>query len=134
MKKVTVRDRPWWFYEHEHAAGRQLNVIVLTGDRGPLKSHGFLSGHTATTFSLATALAIVNRKRREKRLVVASMWTAAVLIMFSRVYIVDHWPLDCVAGAVLGVASGFLAVKFCRWWASRKMTPTGEPAVVIQHG
>ena len=134
IKRSTNRDRPSWFYFHEHEAGRNMDVQVRTFGRTPLKAHGFLSGHTATTFALATAITLVFRKRREKLLVVTIAWLMAFLIMFSRVYIVDHWPLDGAAGAILGITSGCLAIPFCKWWASRKVQPSLENGILAHHG
>jgi membrane-associated phospholipid phosphatase len=63
----------------------------------------FPSGHSATAFAAATAVAIVCPRLRPVVLVVA----AAVAL--SRVYLRVHFPLDVVAGGLLGTAVGGLA-------------------------
>jgi undecaprenyl-diphosphatase len=62
----------------------------------------FPSGHSATAFAAATAVAILSPRLRPLALGVA----AAVAV--SRVYLRVHFPLDVVAGAALGVAIGAL--------------------------
>jgi undecaprenyl-diphosphatase len=63
----------------------------------------FPSGHSATAFAAATAVAIVCPRLRPVVLVLA----AAVAL--SRVYLRVHFPLDVVAGGLLGAAVGGLA-------------------------
>lgn len=66
-------------------------------------SYSFPSGHTTTAFALATLLA-----RRSPR---HSLWLflLALLIGASRVYLGVHYPLDVIAGIVLGTGIGELA-------------------------
>jgi membrane-associated phospholipid phosphatase len=63
----------------------------------------FPSGHSATAFAAATAIAILSPRMRPFALGLA----AAVAL--SRVYLRVHFPLDVVAGAVLGAGLGALA-------------------------
>jgi undecaprenyl-diphosphatase len=60
----------------------------------------FPSGHSATAFAAATAVAILCPKLRPAALAIA----AAVAV--SRVYLRVHFPLDVVAGAALGAFLG----------------------------
>jgi|SRR5215207_2009074 len=75
----------------------------------------FPSGHSATAFAAATAVAILCPRLRLAVLAIA----AAVAL--SRVYLRVHFPLDVVAGAALGAALGALcglaAVRLARWRA-----------------
>lgn len=120
FKHSVDRDRPYWYYYHEHLAGRSLDVRVETVGRRPLRVHGFLSGHTATSVALATAATLLFRRRRRGALVIAAGWMLAALISLSRIYIADHWPLDVVCGAMVGVASGAAAVWLSRRWSANR--------------
>jgi undecaprenyl-diphosphatase len=62
----------------------------------------FPSGHSATAFAAATAVAIMSPRLRPWALGIA----AAVAL--SRVYLRVHFPLDVVAGALLGIGLGAL--------------------------
>jgi undecaprenyl-diphosphatase len=58
----------------------------------------FPSGHATVSFACATTLALAVPRLR------IPLYALAVLISFSRVYVGVHYPLDVLAGAVLGVA------------------------------
>jgi undecaprenyl-diphosphatase len=62
----------------------------------------FPSGHAATAFAAATAIAILSPRMRPYALGLA----AAVAL--SRVYLRVHFPLDILAGGLLGAALGAL--------------------------
>ena len=57
------------------------------------------SGHAATSFACAATLA-----RYAPRRIAVPLYVLAALIAFSRVYVGLHYPLDVIAGAVLGLA------------------------------
>lgn len=117
FKHSIDRDRPWWFYYHEHHAGRSLDINVETViGRRPVRVRGFLSGHTATSVALATAGTMLFWRRRRLRPLVIGSWALACLISLSRIYIADHWPLDVVCGAALGIGCGLIAVSGYRHW------------------
>ena len=86
FKYLVQRDRP--------------PTIVL--DPEPLMdvptTSSFPSGHTSTSFACAYVIS-----RLAPRLTVF-VFVLAALIGFSRVYVGVHYPLDVLAGAVLGVA------------------------------
>ena len=72
----------------------------------------FPSGHSATAFAAATAVAVLCPRLRPFALAIA----AAVAL--SRVYLRVHFPLDVVAGGLLGAAVGagfgLLALRLLR--------------------
>lgn len=119
IKESYSRDRPWWFYEQEHEAGRFLSSHVKTVEGVyPVKVRGFPSGHTATTLAMATVLTqlyVLRRCRKREALAIAlTLWTLAGLVALSRIYLGSHWPLDVIGGAVVGIASGAAAIPLCR--------------------
>lgn len=121
--KIIPRDRPWWYYEKEHRAGRHREVRVWTVEGVyPLKVRGFPSGHTATTVAMATVVTALFARKRGGLARILGAWAVAGLIALSRIYLASHWPLDVIGGATVGVVSGLLSVQLCRRWSQRKGT------------
>lgn len=94
VKEIVARPRP----------GGLLDSVMYRADGGP-SGLGFVSGHAAVVFALATVLTVY-LPRRFIGLVIALATTAAML----RVYVGAHLPLDSVGGAGLGVAAGALVL------------------------
>lgn len=65
------------------------------------ESGAFPSGHAAFAFAYFTVLYKVLGRRK-------TFLTAALLIAFARLYLGQHYPLDVVAGACLGLLGGSL--------------------------
>ncbi|AGA77102.1 phosphatase PAP2 family protein [Echinicola vietnamensis] len=84
--------------------------------------HSFPSGHTATAFALMTMLAMLYPKRHRLQL---GFLLVAVLIGFSRVYLMQHFILDVMAGSVLGVGSAFAARTIVRTYFKGKTYKKG---------
>jgi undecaprenyl-diphosphatase len=83
--------------ERPSVADPQLGSLTAVPD-----SASFPSGHSATAFAAATAVAIICPRLRPAALAIA----AAVAL--SRVYLRVHFPLDVAAGALLGAVLGAL--------------------------
>jgi len=65
----------------------------------------FPSGHTTTSFCVATLLILLSQGTRYAAVAWLSLpW--AVIVGLSRIYRGVHWPTDTLAGACLGVACG----------------------------
>jgi undecaprenyl-diphosphatase len=93
VKAVVTRERPGT------SIGSDINVrgdVSITGE-------SFVSGHAILAAALATVVAPYVPPRA--RLVLVAV---VVLVMFARVYVGAHSPLDVVCGAGLGVAIGAL--------------------------
>jgi undecaprenyl-diphosphatase len=80
---------------------------------GPRTStHSFPSGHSATSFACATMLSAAAPG--------VLLYALAALIAFSRIYNGDHFPLDVLAGSVLGL---LVATALLRLAAVRRRSP-----------
>jgi undecaprenyl-diphosphatase len=75
----------------------------------------FPSGHSATAFAAATAIAVICPRMR--------FWALglAAAVALSRVYLRVHYPLDVIAGGLLGAGLGAVAALV----AMRFLAPTG---------
>ncbi|MDD3806814.1 MAG: phosphatase PAP2 family protein [Candidatus Marinimicrobia bacterium] len=75
----------------------------------------FPSNHAANFFSIAAVLTYFYRKRR------FIPWIIACLVAYSRVYVGKHYPLDILAGALLGFAIGRLVCVFWQAWLYKRI-------------
>jgi len=82
------------------------NNIHLLIDK--IDQASFPSGHSAFFFGLATVVYFYNKKTGILFLFFA------FLIAISRVFCGVHWPLDILAGAVVGIFSGWLVFKLSK--------------------
>lgn len=76
----------------------------------PLYGGAFPSGHTMSSFAIATVIGLRHRWAAAPALALAAM------IGLSRISVGVHWPLDVLGGAVIGVMIGVAVVR----WDSRK--------------
>ena len=67
------------------------------------------SGHTTACFAVAAAASLTVARWRPawRAVVVSSTFATALLVAFARVFANQHWLSDVVAGAVLGMCTGF---------------------------
>ncbi len=89
VKQLVNRGRP----------AELLHQVILR--HAPASGHGFVAGHAATAFALATAASPYLGSRGRLAVVVL-----ASLVSVARVYVGAHLPLDIVGGAALGVLAG----------------------------
>ena len=102
IKPAVARIRPY------DLAGIGPFLVKAPGD------YSFPSGHTLHSFSCAMVLWQYYRGWGWGAFVLAA------LIGFSRLYLFVHYPTDVLAGAVLGLAIGWLAVALVRLWERKK--------------
>ena len=93
LKPLVARTRPY------DMPGVEIDLLV---DR--LHDFSFPSGHSLACFEAATVLMI-----REKKFGIPAL-VIAILVALSRLYLYVHYPTDVLAGTLLGIAFGFLAV------------------------
>lgn len=75
----------------------------------PWGSFSFPSGHAAASFAAAYILIKGKiQKTKQKNLLPFLIWMLAIIISFSRVYLGRHYPLDIIAGGIIGWGIGFL--------------------------
>ncbi len=92
IKKLVSRPRP--IVELHSLIETGTVHVNLLGRH--LTEHSFPSGHATTAFSLSVALSYMFPKHRKL------FYTLAFIVAFSRVYNGEHYPLDVVAGGILG--------------------------------
>jgi undecaprenyl-diphosphatase len=93
VKETVERGRPGWLLEG--VAAREVFGA---------ESLGFPSGHAA----VATALTVVVAAHLSRRWAIAAA-ILALAVMFGRMYVGAHLPLDLVGGAALGAIAGGVA-------------------------
>ncbi|MFC4856429.1 bifunctional phosphatase PAP2/diacylglycerol kinase family protein [Actinophytocola glycyrrhizae] len=79
-------------------------------------SSSFPSGHAASAFAFASALAM------EHRGAAAAVFPLAAAVGYSRVHTGVHWPSDVVAGAAIGVGAAYATRH---WWPHQRDLPPG---------
>lgn len=93
LKRILSRERPYKIIE-------QLNTFGIN-----LKDYSFPSGHTTASFSIATTVALNIPK------ISIVVFTIAIIVGISRIYLGVHYPTDVAAGIFLGISTA-LVVHF----------------------
>ena len=65
-------------------------------------AYGFVSGHAANSFALATMISLLFRKKW----VSTGLLIWATMVSYSRIYLGVHYPGDVIFGALLGTLLG----------------------------
>lgn len=105
-------NQPIVAWVHEQRPYDTLSGILVLAT--PTTDPGFPSDHATMAGAVTVGLFLVDR-----RLGVAA-GSAAVLMAFSRVYIAAHYPMDVVAGLLLGAA-----VSLAGWLLVRRLLTVG---------
>jgi membrane-associated phospholipid phosphatase len=112
LKKLFLIPRPAAFYD--------ANTFVILGKK--LVGHTSLpSGHSITIFTVLTVLlfAFMPKKRSSKIIWKLLIISIGLLLVFTRVGVGAHHPLDTINGAIIGYVSGligiFISQKYKIW-------------------
>jgi membrane-associated phospholipid phosphatase len=68
-------------------------------------THSFPSGHAAISFACATVVGAAEPRAR------LPLYVLAALVAWSRVYVGVHYPSDVAAGALIGIALGYVVIR-----------------------
>jgi len=98
-------------------------LITVIGPR--VTRHALPSGHTASLFAFVGILIGLSGCRRYR----VALLFLAVLAGFSRVAVGAHWPLDVMAGALVGLA--LMLQHHCRWQVGRRQEAMLVTVVII---
>jgi len=107
LKPLVQRLRPC------HVAYLQNKIHLVVESCGG--QYGFASSHAANSFGLATALWLFFGKKYPWA---AGFFGWAFLVAYSRIYVGVHYPLDVLAGALVGAGAAYLAVWVHQKWFS----------------
>lgn len=97
---VIVEFIRWIYPRSRPFVGENINLLV-----DKVNQFSFPSGHASFAFGLATVVYLYNKKWGVVFLILA------FLISIARVFVGVHWPLDVLAGAIVGIFSGWLVNK-----------------------
>lgn len=96
-----------WFDLPRPAAVLDPSQITIIGAR--LTAHSFPSGHSVSAFSFVVAWLALLGWRRALPIV-----AIAALAAFSRIAVGAHWPVDVLAGGLIGLVGGWLGLRLTR--------------------
>lgn len=82
------------------------------------KCWGFISSHSTNITAAAVFLILYDRRNAH--------WAVPVvfLVCFSRIYLIDHFPLDVMGGMIVGAIVGYLLWKVSRLETAKPMLNT----------
>jgi len=107
MAGMLSRGFKLWFALPRPAAVLDASQITIIGAR--LTTHSFPSGHTVSAFSFVVAWLALLGWWRALHIVIL-----AALVGFSRIAVGAHWPVDVLAGALIGTVGGWLGLRLSR--------------------
>lgn len=79
--------------------------------------YGFISGHSASTFGIATISALIFRNK----LYTCVVFIWASVMAYSRIYLGMHFISDIVAGALAGIAFGYVVYLLYKKYTEKEL-------------
>lgn len=109
-----------------HDPALQSQVHLVKGICGG--SFGFFSSHASNSTALAIFLVLIFRKRKinpetelQRRVIVYSLISYALLVSYSRIYLGTHYPGDVITGIAFGSLLSFIFAQiFFRYGGLKK--------------
>jgi undecaprenyl-diphosphatase len=77
--------------------------------------YGFVSSHAANFFAIALFVGLIFREKAPQ--LIYTLFSIAILVGFSRIYLGVHYLSDIIGGAIVGTTISFLLWKFV--WLKR---------------
>ncbi len=114
-KHAVQRFRPCW------DEGIMDQVHIVNNDRGG--KYGFFSAHAAVFFGLA----YMTSKFFHNKYFTITIYTIALMVSYSRIYLGRHFLGDVLVGAVAGTLVAMLA-----WWAYKRWPLPKQKHNVLQ--
>lgn len=108
IKNYNLRERPWYHF------GQEL-VNHLGGSGGKHKS--FPSNHAANISAIATIFSYIYYSKKN------IFWFVAFVIMFSRIYIGVHYPIDVLVGMFIGILFASILIQITTNWVKYHQEP-----------
>ena len=102
LKPLIARSRPFMVDE-------TINLLIT-----PPTDFSFPSGHTYS--AVAGAFVICHHYKKWG----IAIWCLAIVIAFSRMYLMVHYFTDVIGGIVLGILCGYIAVKITQLLYKRR--------------
>jgi membrane-associated phospholipid phosphatase len=100
VKRLFDQPRPRLYLEQMHQDYTNFVSGINLHDH-----HSFPSGHTTSAFALATVLVLVHKKLK----ISIPCLMLATAIGYSRIYLAQHFLLDVLFGAMIGLFGALLA-------------------------
>ena len=95
IKNIVKRERPF----------RTLNNVYHNWKRPETDRFSFPSGHTTTSFALATSLTL---RYPDKPILISCLYFYATVVSLGRIYLGLHYPSDILGGIAVGTGSALL--------------------------
>lgn len=115
--------------QHFFPMPRPFSIGLGTAWMAHAASAGFPSNHASVAFAFAFAVAACTRRW----LAASAAFTVAGLIAWSRICLGLHFPVDVLAGAVVGGASAWLSGLVPLHRLNGVLSKRGNPALPASH-